>query len=164
MDGRVTDPSGASIAGAQVKITNADTQQVRQTTTDSDGRYQLPNLPVGNYQLEVSTSGFKTYVQQGIVLEVGQNISNNVTMQIGAVSESVEVTAAAAMVETKDNAISQVIDQKRIVDLPLNGRNPTQLITLTGAGTTTPAGDLTGSKNIGGSNTSGTFSVAGGQP
>ena len=60
---------------------------------------QLPNLPIGNYQLEVSASGFKTYVQQGIVLQVGQNISNNVTMQIGAVSENVEVTAAAAMVE-----------------------------------------------------------------
>ena len=124
VDGRVTDQSGASVSAAQVKITNADTQQVRQTTTDSDGRYQLPNLPVGNYQFEVSANGFKTYVQQGIVLQVGQNISNNVTMQIGAVSESVEVTAATAMVETKDNSISQVIDQKRIVDLPLKRQKP----------------------------------------
>src|ERR1700751_1262678 len=66
VDGRVADQSGASISGAQVKITNADTQQVRQTTSDSDGRYQLPNLPVGNYQFEVSASGFKTYIQQGI--------------------------------------------------------------------------------------------------
>src|SRR5579884_3253876 len=61
VDGNVQDPSGATVAGAQVKITNTDTQQVRQTTTDSDGRYQLPNLPVGNYQLEVTASGFKTY-------------------------------------------------------------------------------------------------------
>src|SRR2546428_7759233 len=84
-------------------------------------------------------------------------------MQIGSVTESIQVTANAAMVETKENSIAQVIDQQRIVDLPLNGRNLTQLLTLTGAGTTAPAGDLTGSKNMLGANASGTFSVAGGQ-
>src|SRR4051794_28781917 len=83
VDGRITDPSGASLSGTQVKITNPGPQQVRQATTDSDGRYQLPNLPIGNYQLEVSASGFKTYVQQGIVLQVGQNISNNVNLVYG---------------------------------------------------------------------------------
>jgi Carboxypeptidase regulatory-like domain/TonB dependent receptor len=163
IDGHVQDPFGQYIASAQIKLTETDTQQIHQTVSDAQGRYALPNLPVGNYQLEIVATGFKTYIQQGIVVQVANNVELNVTMQIGTVSESIEVTAAANMVETKDNAISQVIDQKRIVDLPLNGRNPTQLITLTGAGTSTPGGDLTGSKNIQGSNGSGTFSVAGGQ-
>jgi Carboxypeptidase regulatory-like domain/TonB dependent receptor len=163
LDGRVTDQSGAIVSGAQVKLTETDKQQIHNSETDGQGHFSLPNLPIGNYQLEVSAPGFKNYIQQGIVLQVANNVEVNVVLQVGAVSESVEVKASANMVETKDNAISQVIDQKRIVDLPLNGRNPTQLITLTGAGTTTPGGDLTGSKNIGGSNTSGTFSVAGSQ-
>ncbi|MDQ6678879.1 MAG: carboxypeptidase regulatory-like domain-containing protein, partial [Acidobacteriota bacterium] len=163
VDGRVADPSGEAVAGAQVRMTEIDKQQVRSTVTDAQGRYALPNLPVGNYTLEVTAQGFKSYRQTGIVLQVANNIEANVAMQIGSVNESISVSADAAMVETKENAISQVIDQKRIEDLPLNGRNPTQLITLTGAATTTPAGDLTGSKNIQGSNGSGTFSVAGGQ-
>jgi len=163
VDGHVVDPSSQAVVGAQVRMTEIDKQQVRATVTDAQGRYALPNLPVGNYILDVTAQGFKSYRQTGIVLQVANNIEANVTMQIGSVNESISVSADAAMVETKENAISQVIDQKRIEDLPLNGRNPTQLITLTGAATTTPAGDLTGSKNIQGSNGSGTFSVAGGQ-
>ena len=84
-------------------------------------------------------------------------------MTIGAVTETVEVAANASMVETKDSGIAQVMDTAKVVDLPLNGRNLTQLLTLVGGGTTTPGGDLTGSKNIEGSNTSGTFSVGGAQ-
>ncbi len=163
VDGHVTDPSGQALANAQVRMTEVDKQQVHNAVTDNEGRYSLPNLPVGAYRLEVTAQGFKTYVQSGIVLQVANNITANVTMQIGSVSESIQITADAAMVETKENAVSQVIDTKRIMDLPLNGRNPTQLIMLTGAATTAPAGDLTGSKNIQGSNGSGTFSVAGGQ-
>ena len=163
LDGRVLDQSGATVSGAQVKLIEIDKQQVHTATSDAQGRFSLPSLPTGNYRLEVTANGFKNYIQQGIVLQVANNVEVNVTMQLGAVSESVEVDASANMVETKDNSIAQVIDQKRIVDLPLNGRNPTQLITLTGAGTTAPGGDLTGSKNIQGSNTSGTFSVAGSQ-
>ncbi|HEY3939278.1 MAG TPA: TonB-dependent receptor [Bryobacteraceae bacterium] len=163
IDGHVVDPTGASVVGAQVKMTEVDRHQVHNTVTDAQGRYALPELPVGAYRLEVSAPGFKNYVQNGIVLQVANNVQANVTMQVGSLSESVEVTANAAMVETKDNAIAEVIDQKRVVDLPLNGRNLTQLIVLTGAATAAPGGDLTGSKNIQGSNGSGTFSVAGGQ-
>jgi len=159
----VVDPSGSAIGGAQLKMTETDKQQVHSGVTDAVGRFSFNNLPVGPYQLEVQAPGFKTYVQTGIVLQVNLNVEQVVTMQIGAVSESVQVTANAAMVETKDNAISQVIEERKIVDLPLNGRNLTQLLTLTGAGTSAPAGDLTGSKNMQGSNGSGTFSVAGSQ-
>ncbi|HYL76267.1 MAG TPA: TonB-dependent receptor [Bryobacteraceae bacterium] len=161
--GSVTDQSGSAIPNAQVRMTEVDRQTVHSTVTDAAGRYVLPNLPVGPYRLEVQVSGFKDYVQSGIVLQVGNSVTLNVTMQVGAVSERVEVTGNAAMVETRENAIAQVVDQHRIVELPLNGRNLTQLLTLTGGGTTAPAGDLTGSKNMQGSNGSGTFAVAGSQ-
>jgi len=163
VDGHVTDPSGASIVGATVKMTEVARDAVHQATTDSNGRFELPNLPTGGYVLEVDAAGFKTYRQTGITLQVASNITIPVTMQIGAVSETVEVQANAGMVETRDSAIGQVTDSQRIVELPLNGRNLTSLLTLGGFGSTAPGGDLTGSKNIQGSAGSGTFSVAGGQ-
>jgi hypothetical protein len=165
IDGYVTDPSGQAVAGAQVKATNLDREQVRTAATDVTGRYALPNLPVGNYQLEVAAPGFKTYVQRGIMLEVASNRSIPVSLQIGAVTESVQVTANAAQVETKENSIAQVVDQQRLIDLPLNGRNPADLLRMTGFSTSDMnlnGGDLTGSKNIQGSNGSGQYSVAGG--
>jgi hypothetical protein len=165
VDGHVTDPSGQAVVGATVRMIETDKHQIRTTTTDATGRYAMPNLPVGAYRLEVNSSGFKTYVQNGIELQVATNIEIPVVLQIGAVTESIVVTAGAAMVETKENAIAQVIDQQRIEDLPLNGRNPTQLLTLSGgtSNMTLNGGDLTGSKNMQGSNGSGQFSVAGAQ-
>lgn len=163
IDGIVTDAQGRVVPGATVTATETDKGLTRQSQTDATGRYILPNLPVGPYTLEVKSSGFKDYRQTGIRLAVGQTINLNVQLVVGSVSEVVEVTGSASMVESKDSAIAQVMEQRKIVDLPLNGRNLTQLLTLTGGGTTAPAGDLTGSKNMGGSNGSGTFSVAGGQ-
>lgn len=165
VDGTVSDSSGAPVSGAQVRMIDTATDQAHEVTTNSTGRYELPNLAIGTYRLEVKFAGFKSYVQNGIVLQVASNITQNVKLEVGDVSQSIEVTGNAAMVETKENSISQVIESEKIVDLPLNGRNPTQLLQLTGAGTSTaPAGsDLTGSKNMGGSNASGTFSVAGSQ-
>jgi hypothetical protein len=163
--GTVSDPTGKAVAGAQVKMIETDKQVAHISVTDASGRYEISSLPVGDYLLEVSSPGFKTYVQKGIILQVASNPTQNVKLDIGSVSESIEVTGDASMVETKDNAIGQVIQAQSIVDLPLNGRNPTQLLMLQGAGTTTlPQGqDLTGSKNMLGSNASGTFSVAGSQ-
>jgi hypothetical protein len=160
VSGVISDTTGAPIAGAAVRMTATSTQLVRNTNTDNQGRYALPNLPVGPYQLDVSANGFKSYVQSGIVLQVGNNVQINVVMQLGSISESVQVTADATMVDTRENAISQVIDERRIVDLPLNGRQVTQLILLSGAAVTAPAGDFRGSKNYWSSTT---ISVAGGQ-
>ena len=164
IDGYVTDPSGQAVVGAQVKAINLGTQQVRSASTDATGRYALPNLAIGNYQLEVSSPGFKTYVQKGIELEVASNRSIPVALEIGAVTESVQVNANAAQVETKENSIAQVVDEQRLIDLPLNGRNPADLLKITGFSTsamTLNGGDLTGSKNIQGSNGSGQYSIAG---
>jgi hypothetical protein len=165
VDGYVNDPSGQAVAGAQVKATEVDRDQVHWATTDIAGRYQLPNLPVGQYQLSISSPGFKTYVQKGIVLDAAANRTITVTLEIGAATESVQVTANAAQVETKENGISQVIASQIIVDMPLNGRNPADLLRISGIATSDMqlnGGDLVSSKNIQGSNGSGQYAVAGG--
>ena len=163
VDGTVTDTSGKFMVNVQVTMVQSETQAPRSTFTDVQGRFAIPNLSPGPYVLDAKAPGFKDYRQTGIVLQVGQTINLNVAMTIGAVTETVEVSGNASMVETKDSGIAQVMDTQKVVDLPLNGRNLTQLLTLVGGGTTTPGGDLTGSKNIQGSNTSGTFSVGGSQ-
>src|ERR1035441_31654 len=122
ISGQVTDPTGALIQGAEVAATQTETHFNRSVNTDAQGRYNLANLPVGPYILAIKTQGFKTYEQKGIVLEVGSNIQVNAAMQVGGVSDSVEVSAGASMVETKENAVSQVINQRQVNDLPLNGR------------------------------------------
>jgi hypothetical protein len=161
--GVISDPSGSPVPGAAVKITQTETQLARATVSDGQGRYVFPDLPIGPYRLEVTVSGFKAYVQSGIVLQVGNNAQINVGMHIGSISEFIEVTARAGMVETRENTVSQVIDAQRILDLPLNGRQPTQLILAAGAAVynVQPSGqDVVGSKNF---YSSVTVSLAGGQ-
>jgi hypothetical protein len=160
VQGQVLDSSGSAVPGAQIKMTQTATQYVRSTTSGVDGSYSLPNLPVGPYTLEAAANGFKTYVQSGITLQVGSSVQVNVALQVGAVSENVQVTASANMVETRSNSVAQVIDERRITELPLNGRQATDLIVISGAATPTPAANMIGSKNYPSSTT---MSVAGGQ-
>jgi hypothetical protein len=159
VSGTVTDATGAAIVNAQVSMTETSKNVVRTVATDTSGRYTLPNLPVGPYRLEIKSQGFKDYIQGGIVLVVNNNIEINVPMQIGSESERVEVSAIASMVETKETSVSNVIDQKRIAELPLNGRQATQLI-LTLPGTAYGDSGDTGSKTF---YSSTRISVAGGQ-
>jgi hypothetical protein len=163
VDGVVSDSSGKVMPNVPVTLIQTETDARHNSVTDAQGRFAIGNLPPGSYVLDVRSPGFKDYRQTGIILEVGHTSEMNVTLSVGAVTETVEVAANASMVETKDSAIAQVMEQQKIVDLPLNGRNPTQLLTLVGGGSSAPGGDLTGSKNIQGSNGSGTFSLAGGQ-
>src|SRR6185437_2239725 len=123
LTGVATDSSGASVAGAQVVLTETGTGLVRHAQTDTEGSYTFPDLPVGNYQIDVKKEGFSAYVQRNIVLEVGSNPTLNVVLQVGAVNQEVTVSAAAAMVETHSNIIGQVVNQQEVVDLPLNGRD-----------------------------------------
>jgi hypothetical protein len=159
VSGTVTDATGAAIVNANVTIIETSKNLVRTVATDTAGRYTLPNLPVGPYRLEVKSQGFRDYIQGGIQLVVNNNIEINVPMQIGAASEHVEVSAIASMVETKETSVSNVIDQKRIAELPLNGRQATQLI-LTLPGTAYGDSGDTGSKTF---YSSTRISVAGGQ-
>jgi hypothetical protein len=160
IQGSVVDSSGAVVAGAQVEAMQTESGFKRQTTSGADGGYSLPNLPVGPYQLHVTREGFNAYVQSGIVIQVGNNLRIDVTLNVGGVAQTVQVNAEASMVQTEDQSVSQVIDQQRMVDIPLNGRQATQLILLTGAATTAPAGDNVGSKNY---PSEVTLSVAGSQ-
>ncbi len=146
--GRVTDDQGATMAGAQIKMVGIETGSVANATSNADGMYTLPSLPIGAYTLEATFAGFQTYVQNGIVLRVGDQVQINVPMKVGNVTERVEVTANAAMIQTQASTISQVVDQQRIVDLPLNGRDPTQLITISGASINHADGTNTGSKSF----------------
>src|ERR1017187_929465 len=169
VSGVVVDPTGSAVPGAQVKAVKNDTNLTLTAITNSEGRYTVVNLPVGLYSIEVTSKGFKSYTQTEIILQVGNNIELNVSLQLGAVSEKIEVAARATMVETTNNSISQVVDQEGVVALPLNGRQPTDLVYLTGAAVNVNnasssfmanMGDLLGSKMF---YSSASISVAGGQ-
>lgn len=133
ISGAVHDRSGAVIAGAQVTATQTDTDFKRSTVTDDAGNYVLTNLPLGPYRLEASKMGFSNYVQTGIVLQVGTAPEIPLTMSLGQVSESIQVEANVSQVETRSIGVGSVIENQRILDLPLNGRQPTDLITLGGS-------------------------------
>src|SRR6266567_9544289 len=102
ISGRVTDPGGATIAQAQVRLTNTDTNIVHTTLSGDDGSYALSELPAGPYRLDVRKEGFQAHVQSGIVLQVDTNPTVNVSMVIGNVTQTIEVQANAAMVETQN--------------------------------------------------------------
>jgi hypothetical protein len=121
--GTVTDPSGAVVPGAVVKIANLGTGAVKHATTDQSGSYEIPNLPIGNYSVAVSKDGFRTSVLGNLKLEVNQVYVNNVALQLGATAEAVEVTANPAQVEQSSMQLTADISAKTITDLPLNGRN-----------------------------------------
>ena len=133
ISGTVKDPTGANVPGADVTATQVETGLKRSVKTDANGAYTLPTLPVGAYQLEATAQGFRTYVQTGIVLQVADNSVINPVLQLGQVSEAVQVEANAEQVETRDTSISQVMDNTRMVELPLNGRQVTDLVVLSGA-------------------------------
>jgi Carboxypeptidase regulatory-like domain len=131
--GTIRDASGAGIPGAEVKATQSDTGVVRTVTSDAEGGYVLPALATGPYKIEVSKDGFSRAVESGIVLQVSSDPLVDIALKVGAVSEQVSVEANATQVETRSSGIGEVVQTQRIVDLPLNGRNVTDLVTLAGA-------------------------------
>src|ERR1041385_9046690 len=133
MSGTIRDSSGAVLPGVQVTATQTDTGISRTAVSNETGSYVLSNLSPGPYRLEASLPGFRTYARTGIVLQVGSNPVMNISMAVGQVSETVEVQANAAFVETQSTGISQVIETQRILELPLNGRQATDLIVLAGS-------------------------------
>jgi len=135
ISGVVKDPSGAILPGVDISATQTATGAKRTTVTNENGAYALPNLPIGPYMLEASLPGFRTYVQTGIVLQVNDSAAINVSLNIGQVSEQVEVQANATLVETQTTGVGRVIDNQRVLELPLNGRQATELIFLSGMAT-----------------------------
>jgi hypothetical protein len=128
--GTVSDSTGAAIPGATVTVTQTDTGRQTTVTTGQAGNFVFPTLTPAPYSLVVSAKGFEAYSQKGLVLEADQSLSVNAKLAVGAATETVEVTTAPPQVDTTSGTLSQVIDQERVVDLPLNGRNAASLITL----------------------------------
>jgi outer membrane receptor protein involved in Fe transport len=169
--GNVRDQSGAVLPGVEVTVTQTDTGALRTTVSDETGSYTLTNLPIGPYRLEAALSGFRTYVQTGIVLQVNSNPVLNAVLEVGQVNEQIEVQANAAMVETRSTGVGQMIDNQRILELPLNGRQASDLILMTGMATVSRGDALnSGSRNYptqiisiaGGLSTGATFLLDGG--
>src|SRR5712692_9584141 len=130
--GTVKDPSGATISNAQVTVASPDRGINRTTTTNSDGEYSVPGLPPGSYNVTINAPGFKKYEAAGVILRVAQKARNDVTMQVGTATTEVTVEGTnVAQVETQSSDLTGTVTGKQITQLQLNGRNFTQLVTLT---------------------------------
>src|SRR5205823_5949348 len=121
ISGTVKDQSGAVLPGVEISATQTATGNKRTVLTNETGSYVITNLPVGPYRVEAALAGFRTFVQTGIVLQVDSNPVININLEVGQVSEQVEVQADAALVETRSTGVGQVIDNVRVLELPLNG-------------------------------------------
>ena len=130
LSGRVVDQTGAAVPEASVVVTNTETNQGRTVRANGSGDYIAPELMPGPYVLSIEQVGFQRSVVRGIVLETGQEVRVDVTLKVGAVSESIEVQASAPLVNADTAAVGGVVENRKIVELPLNGRNYLQLAVL----------------------------------
>ena len=157
ISGTVTDSSGAVIAGANIQVKNTGTGVTLTTVSNDQGRYNVPDLTVGTYNVQASNSGFQTVVHSGVNVTVGSQLVVNLSLPVGQAQQTVTVESSVAQVETQSTAISSLVNPEQMADLPLNGRNFEQLlniapgVTPTGAGTTALYG------------TGPSFSIAGGR-
>lgn len=129
--GTVTDPAGAAVPGAIVSVTNTGTNISFRTETGSEGYYTTPGLVVGQYSVTVEAKGFKKAVRTGITLEIDQRASVNVVLELGSLAEAIEVTGAPPLVDVSSATMGNVVENRRVQDLPLNGRNVFNLVLLT---------------------------------
>jgi hypothetical protein len=149
ISGTVTDQSGLVVPDVQVTVTQTETGVKRSTVTDNSGFYALPNLPLGPYRVEAMKMGFRAFVQTGVVLEVGTNPTIPVALTVGSTSDQVIVEANVTQVETSNAGVGTVVEAQKILDLPLNGRQATDLIPLSGLAVTTAAAPPTYTMNTG---------------
>ena len=157
ISGVVADESGGVLPGVNVAAIQTETGFRREAVTDTEGAYTLTNLPIGPYRLEAALSGFRSFQRTGVVLQVNANPVINVTLSLGNLAETVSVEAAAPLIETRNPSIGTVVENERIEELPLNGRQATDLIVLAGAAVQT---DNASSRSMAGGVG---ISVAGGQ-
>jgi hypothetical protein len=158
--GRVSDPTGAVLAGVKVTATNEATGVSRDTLTNSSGDYVFPEVPVGTYTLSFDLTGFKISVRKGVSLDVNQVITLNMTMQVGQTKEVIEVTSEAPLVDTTSTQLGAVVNDRSVSQLPLNSRDTYQFLQLQPGVMST-----VGSSNsiVYGSNNAGAVSVNGGR-
>src|SRR5262245_37770830 len=161
ISGTVKDASGGVLPGVDVSVTQTDTGLKRNAISEADGSYVIPNLVPGPYRIEATLQGFRSYIQTGIVLQVGASPVINVAMSLGQVAETITVQANASLVETKNLGVGQVMTNKQVLELPLNGRNPADLLPLLPASIPQPALNAT-SHSRGASRGGIAYSLAGG--
>jgi hypothetical protein len=138
ISGRVVDRTGAAIVGAHVSMTNVNTGLNRTTDSGPEGSYNITTLPIGNYTLKATKEGFGTYQQSGIVLAVDTNPTFVITLNVGTIQQEVTVSESAAQVETHDTGVGALVDNQDVIQMPLNGRDITQLVAISGASVTAP--------------------------
>ncbi len=163
LSGRVTDPTGAVVAGATVTANNVDTGVSRSAITDQAGRYELLALPVGRYELRAVKAGFAEQVRSGILLVVGQDANADMRLQIGQVSEQVKVVADVPIVSPTTQDISGLVGEKEVKALPLNGRSYDLLLELN-PGIVNFTAEKTGGIGVSNSSTGNNFAVSGNRP
>src|SRR6058998_3981426 len=130
ISGVIHDPTSAVIPGVTVTVTNPATNFVRTAISNDAGVYNVPSLQPGRYNMKVDLPGFRTITQNDVELQIQQSARLDFTLQVGEVSQTVEVAGTAALIATENATVGTVIENKRIVDLPLNGRNFLQLVSL----------------------------------
>jgi len=158
--GRVADPDNASVPGARVRLTSIETGITREAKTGPEGYYSFPLLARGRYQAEVSATGFQTARRSGFTLNDGQILRLDFQLTLGQITESVTVSGAASLLETETQALSAVVTNQKVLDMPLHGRNPLGLAALApGVRAVGTFGQLTVSSYSGSS-----VSIAGGPP
>ncbi len=163
ISGRVTDPAGATVSGATVTARNVETQSARTTVTDEAGRYSIPALAVGEYEVRISKQDFQVGVRSGIQLSVGQEASVDMALHLGPVTEQVKVATDAPVVSVTSADISGLVGEQQVKDLPLNGRSYDELMTLN-PGVVNFTWEKTGGIGVSNSTTGNMFSVAGNRP
>lgn len=146
IQGTVTDATGALIPNANVTLVNTQSGVKQVTQSNNAGAFLFPNIQIATYTLKVSAPGFETYVQTNIVLEVGSNIAINPKLAVGKADVTVETHADALALQTEDTSYKQTVDNARMNEMPLNGRQMTNLIFASGGSSPAPNGDFTGSK------------------
>jgi len=160
--GTVRDSSNSVLPGVTVTATQTATGIARTAISDETGRYTISSLAVGPYKLEFMLQGFRTSVQTGIVLQVGANPTINAALELGNVEESVTVQGESPLIETRSVGIGTVVDNQRVLELPLDGRQTLDLVYMSGLATS--GGTLGGARGGATSTSPGTIAVAGGLP
>src|ERR1700730_1658769 len=162
LSGTVSDPSGAAVGDSNVTLLNSDTGLVRRLKTCTNGRYEFLSVPVGeNYSVQVQALGFRTATQTGIKLDVNQKYRADFTLNVGAINETIEVTGNAAQVDTSSTQLGDVISDKKMTTLPLNGRSYIDLLGLQAGVVPIASDDAVNDRHVSGNGNSGQMSVNG---
>lgn len=156
ISGTATDPSGGALVGAKVQVTNVGTNVEQATVTDGQGRYEVADLPIGTYDIQASLSGFQTVTHKGVTLTVGAHPLVDFALPVGEATQNVTVEGQVSQVETQSATVSSLVSQTQLEQLPLNGRNYTQLLELA-PGVQSFSNSPGGSSGPGGGGTSGSF-------